>query len=261
MKKLISTNPSKNYRPIDEVEISSLEEVRSKVAAAHRAKHSWRELGVEKRVALLKKAVDHFEKEKERLAKLISQEMGKPIRSAIEEMDSSLEYFHSYFQMAKSALKPEVTFENEQELHEVHREPYGVVAAIAPWNYPFSNFVWQAGQNLVAGNTIVFKHSEETPLLGKAIEEILLKYLPNGVFNEIYGGAAVGEILIHQDVNLIAFTGSTKAGIQINKVAAGRFIKTIMELGGSAPGILFEDSEVTDTVIEAIYSNRFSNCG
>ena len=137
---------------------------------------------------------------------------------------------------------------------------YGVAAVIVAWNYPFSNFVWQTGQNLVAGNTVVFKHSEETPLFGKAIEEIMVKFLPPGVFNEVYGDGSVGEMLINQNVNLICFTGSSNSGVKINQIAASRMIKTVMELGGSAPGIVFEDADL-DTAAQAIINNRFSNSG
>ena len=149
--------------------------------------------------------------------------MGKPIKEAHEEVEAGLFYFRSYLETANKYLKPIVTYETEQELHAVYHEPYGVAAVIVPWNYPFCNFVWQCGQNLVAGNTIVFKHSEETPLTGKAIEECFKKHLPANVFSEVYGDGSVGQMLIEQDVNLICFTGSSKTGIQINKAAAGRF--------------------------------------
>lgn len=260
MPKLISKNPAKNYQPVGEVEISSLEEVKNKVAAAHKAKRKWQELGVEGRIAMLKKAVDQFEEDKEQLAQIISKEMGKPIKQAREDLDYGISYFRSYMESAKKYLEPTLTHENDQELHEVHHEPYGVAGVIVPWNYPFTNFVWQCGQNLIAGNTVVFKHSEETPLIGKAIEERLVKHLPPGVFNEVYGDGSVGQMLIEQDVNLICFTGSSKTGLHINKSAAGRLIHTVMELGGSAPGIIFEDADI-EAIMDTLFMKRFSNCG
>lgn len=231
MSTLVSTNPSRNYEPIGEVEISTLKEVESKVAQAHKAKKDWRELGINGRIGLLRKAGQRFEKDKEQLAKLIAQEMGMPIKDARYDMDEGSKYVNSYLDTANEYLSPEVTFENDKERHEVHHEPYGVAAVIVPWNFPFSNFVWQCGQNLVAGNTVVFKHSEETPLFGKAIEEILSQELPGGVFGEVYGDGAVGEMLVAQNVNLICFTGSSKTGITINQAAASRMIPTVMELG------------------------------
>jgi succinate-semialdehyde dehydrogenase / glutarate-semialdehyde dehydrogenase len=258
--KLRSTNPSKNYQPLGDVEISTLEEVQNKVAAARRAAKGWRELGIEGRIKCLKKAVDHFEREKQTLARLITQEMGKPFKDALNEIEFAIEYFRSYFEKAEEYLKPELTHRGDGEVHEVHHEPYGVAAVIVPWNYPFSNFVWQTGQTLLAGNTVVFKHSEETPLFDKAIEEIMVKYLPDGVFNEVYGDGKVGEMLVNQKVDLICFTGSSKTGLKINQLAGGRMIKTVMELGGSAPGIVFEDADI-DSIASAIFAKRFSNNG
>lgn len=257
--KLKSINPS-NYQTIGEVETSTLQEVQAKVAAAHKAKKEWRDLGVAGRIALLKKVVQEFEKEKQVLASLINQEMGKGKMEALEEIEFGINYYNSYFAHAAEYLNPELTNRGEGELHEVHHEPYGVAAVIVAWNYPFSNFVWQTGQNLIAGNTVVFKHSEETPLFGKALEQVMVKYLPPGVFNEVYGDGSVGEMLINQDVNLICFTGSSQKGLQINQNAGSRMIKTVMELGGSAPGIVFEDADI-EAIVPAIVAKRFSNNG
>lgn len=158
-------------------------------------------------------------------------------------------------------LSPEVVYKDDKIRQKVFREPLGVAAVIIPWNFPLSNFVWGCGQNLIAGNTVVLKHSEETPLFGKLIEEIVGgSGLPEGVFNEIYGDGKVGDYLVHQDINLISFTGSTKVGKYLYKVAGEKFIKAVMECGGSAPGVVFEDADL-DSVIEVIYGNRFTNCG
>lgn len=259
MSKLVSVNPS-NYEPIDEVEVSSQEEIESKVAAAHKSKKTWRELGIAGRVELLRKVSAKFAENKERLAQLETREMGMPIKEALDDADFSLEYFNSYLDEGEEHLKSVVTLENDKERHEVFHEPYGAVACIVPWNFPFANWVWQCGQNLVAGNTIVFKHSEETPLCGKLIEEIVNSVLPEGVFNEVYGDGSVGEILVNQDVDFICFTGSTSTGIKIKQAAASRLIPTSMELGGSAPGIVFEDADV-DAVIGTIFTARFMACG
>lgn len=258
--KITSTNPSRNYEEIGSVELSTAEDVQAKITQAYKAKSSWRELGIPGRTKLLQKVASEIEQSKVPLAKLIAQEMGMPITNALSEVDDALYYWNSYLETAEQYLKPETTLETEAELHQVVREPYGVVAAIAPWNFPISNFVWTCGQNLAAGNVIVFKHSEETPLCGKLIENIVNKVLPEGVFSEVYGDGSVGKMLVEQNVNFICFTGSTATGIKINESAARRFIPTSMELGGSAPGIILEDCNVAG-IAETIYSNRFSNCG
>lgn len=138
--------------------------------------------------------------------------------------------------------------------------PLGVVAAIVPWNFPMGNFVWQCGQNLIAGNAVVFKTSEETPLAGKRIEEIINSVLPPGVFTEVYGAAQVGQTLIAQNIDAVCFTGSSSAGIAIAKAVAARLLPTNMELGGSAAGIVFEDVDL-EAVANTIYQGRFLNNG
>jgi len=258
--KLSSTNPSKNYEVISEVDVSTPEEIKAKVAKAQVAKKAWRDLGVDGRIKLLRKVSEKLAENKERFAKLEAEEMGMPYKEVFEDFDGGLDYFNSYLDKGSAYLKPIDTLENKDELHQVFKEPYGVVACIVPWNFPFANWVWQCGQNLVAGNTIVFKHSEETQLCGKLIEEIVNEVLPDGVFNEVYGDGSVGEILVNQDVNLICFTGSSATGIKIKQAAATRLLPTCLELGGSAPGIIFEDANLDD-VIESVFMSRFLACG
>ncbi len=260
MSKLVSTNPSKNYEQVGEVGVSTLGDIEAKVTKAHTAKKAWRELNVAGRIELLRKVSAKFAENKDRFAQLEAQEMGMPIKEALEDFDFGLDYFNSYLDKGEEYLKPVITFEDEKEIHEVFKEPYGVAACIVPWNFPFANWVWQCGENLVAGNTIVFKHSEESQLCGKLIEGIVNSVLPEGVFNEVYGDGSIGEMLVNQEVNLICFTGSTKTGIKINQAAAGRLIPTAMELGGSAPGIIFEDTDV-DSVVGTIFTARFMACG
>ena len=113
---------------------------------------------------------------------------------------------------------------------------------------------------MLSGNTVVFKHSEECPLCGKFLENIFVKNLPIGVFNEVYGNGEVGKILVSQDINMIAFTGSTKAGKSLYKTAGEKFIKATMELGGSAPGIIFEDADI-DLTVQNVCSYRLLNTG
>lgn len=261
MAKLISTNPAKNYAVLGEVEISTEEEIKNKVRQAQDAKQDWKELGVEGRVDLLKKVAEEIGKRKEEIAILATREIGMPISQSRYDVDGALDYFNWYLDNAEKYLSPEVTFEDAKSIHRVFYEPTGVAAVITPWNFPLSNFVWGAIQNLVVGNTVVFKHSEECPLFGKLMEEIMVKAnLPEGVFSEVYGDGKVGDFLVHQGINLISFTGSSKVGKYLYQVGAEKFIKVLLELGGSAPGIVFEDADV-DSALETIYSMRYDNCG
>jgi succinate-semialdehyde dehydrogenase/glutarate-semialdehyde dehydrogenase len=261
MRKLVSTNPAKNYEVIGEVEVSSKKEIREKVARANAARGEWYALGIEGRVRILRKVWRAFSKRKEELALLATREMGMPISQSKSDIDDGLGYFKWYLDHAKDYLSPELTHQDDKTIHTVYYEPLGVAAVITPWNFPFSNVIWGCGQNFVAGNTIVFKHSGEVPLFGKLVEEIISgSGLPEGVFNEVYGNGEVGDYLVHQDINLICFTGSTKVGKYLYQLAAEKFIKATLELGGSAPGIVFKDADL-DEILETLYFNRFINCG
>lgn len=262
MAKIISTNPSKNYEIIGEVEVSSEQEITQKVQKARKTTEFWGGLTINERYVYLDKVYQKLNGRREEMGKLIATEMGMPI-SVIDVMEvgSGLDYFKWYLENSEQVLIPDVTFEDETQTHTVYYEPMGVAAVIAPWNFPFSNFIWGVIPNLVAGNTVMFKHSEECPFFGKLIEEIFEQAkFPDGVFLEIYGDGKIGDFLAHQDIDLISFTGSTKVGQYLYKVAAEKFIPVRLELGGSAPGIVFEDANL-DKVIESIYFNRFYNSG
>lgn len=261
MAKLISRNPAKNYEALGAVEVSTKEEVRKKVQKANAAKHEWKALGVENRVGLVRRILDQLKKEKEALALLITREIGMPITQSRLDVDDAIKYLGWYLDNASSYLSPEVIYKDKKITHTVFHEPIGTAAVITPWNYPVSNFVWGCGQNLLVGNTVVFKHSEECPLVGKRLEELIAQCgLPEGVFNQVYGDGSVGNYLVQQEIDLVNFTGSTKVGKHLYKVAAGKFMKAVLEMGGSAPGIVFEDAAV-DEVLETIYVSRFYHCG
>ncbi|HLD03422.1 MAG TPA: aldehyde dehydrogenase family protein [Candidatus Dojkabacteria bacterium] len=260
MLKLISINPS-NYKKLGEVPVTRTKEIKDKVTKAHKAKEGWKNLGVAKRIELLQEIFAEFKKNKERFAMQEAQEMGMPIGEALLDFDATLDYANWYFENAEKYLAPETTFENTSEIHRVHYEPLGVAAVIVPWNFPFANFVWAALQNLICGNAVVFKHSEEVPLCTQLIEKIMLGgRLPEGVFSVGYGAGDVGRQLVNQDINLIAFTGSTKVGRQLYQLAGKKFIKAVMELGGSAPGIIFADADL-ELATQSVCLYRLLNQG
>jgi len=259
-KTIVSINPS-TAEVLGEVPSSENEEIIIKVTQAQKAKKLWKELGIEGRNKYLSKIIVLIKVNKEKLATLQAQEMGMPISDALIDVDDGIRYSQWYLDHASEYLSPQKTFENDQIYHQVFHEPYGVAAVITPWNFPISNFVWGVMQNLTVGNVVVFKHSEECPLFGKKLEEIISKAnLPDGVFSEVYGDGEVGDFLVHQNIDLIWFTGSTKVGQQLYKIAAEKFIKAVFELGGSSPGIVFADADI-DRTLESIFSDRFFNCG
>lgn len=260
--KLISTNPSDNYSYIGEVEVSELTEIQEKVVLARKAQGEWWVLGMKQRIEFLQKIYDALYQRRREISEIACKEMGFPItQQEMFDLGDGFSYFKWYLENAERILSPEVTFEDDKEIHRVYFEPYGVTAIIQPWNYPFCQWSWSVVPNLLAGNTVVFKHSEEVPLTGKLIEEIVNSTaLPKGVFNEVYGDGKIGEMLTDQEIDLISFTGSPRVGQLIYTKAAKKFIKAVLELGGSAPGVIFEDAEI-DLAVNHIFGVRFTNNG
>jgi succinate-semialdehyde dehydrogenase/glutarate-semialdehyde dehydrogenase len=261
MNKLISTNPANNYSVVGEVVISGLVEISEKVQKAKDAKTAWKELGVKKRVGLLRPICEEFAKRGEELAQLITKETGKPITQSRDESKGYVEDFEWFLDNAESSLVDEITYEDKDSIHKIVYEPFGVAGVITPWNFPFGMAVWGIIPSLLAGNTVVFKISEECPLVGKLMEKIFLNHkLPEGVFAEVYGAGEVGKQLSETDINIIWFTGSTKVGKSLYKTAADKFIKVVLEMGGSSPCIVFEDADIAKAA-QVIYASRFQNCG
>ncbi len=261
MAKLISTNPAKNYKVIGSVDISTLQEIKKKVADAHQAKTAWKEMGVKKRIVYLENMYQKFKDNKEKLLSLIIQETGKCVKDARVEVERYDNPFKWFLENAELYLQDEATHEDDIMIHKIVYEPFGVAAVITPWNHPVAMFVWGVIPNLLSGNVVVFKTSEECPLSGRLIEKIINSVkLPQGVFSEVYGDKKVGQLLMKQNINLVWFTGSSRAGKEVYKEAGKKFIKAILEMGGSNPGIIFENVDV-DRFIDKIYAKRFLCCG
>ncbi len=259
MVKLQSVNPS-NYQVLGEIEISDQAEIAEKVRLAKTAQKEWKDIGLEKRVELLRNAIGELNAKMAEITLMESREMGMPINEAVEDFNGNVDFANWYFDHAGRYLSPEITFANDLETHRVYYEPMGVSAVIIPWNFPFGNFIWGTMQNLIAGNTVVLKHSEECPISGKLFEDVFVKHLPKGVFNEVYGGGETGKLLVQQNINMIVFTGNTKTGRSIYEIAGQKFIKTVMELGGSAPGIIFREADIKPAVENVCYY-RLYNAG
>jgi acyl-CoA reductase-like NAD-dependent aldehyde dehydrogenase len=261
--KIIIQSPSDNYKVIAQVDASTSQEIDQKIVLAHKAFAQWSEYSVQERIKILEKLLPAFVAQKKEIAKLIATEMGMPISVCMEiDIQSGLNYFQGYLNNAVEWLQPEIVFENETEQHTLYFEGLGVVAASIPWNYPFTNFIWAAISNLLVGNTIVVKHSENSILTSKLLEQIIVSCnLPEGICNFVYGkGYDVGDYLINSDVDMIWFTGSVATGHHVYQVAANKDIPVILELGGSAPGIVFEDADI-DKAVESIFFYRFLNSG
>lgn len=261
MAKLITTNPANNYEVVGEVEISTDTEIADKVAKASEARTKWKELGVDARVRLLEPIRDEFKARVEEIARLISTETGKAINESTAEVTRYVDELTWFLENGKTALADQITLKDDESHHRMVFEPYGVAAAIAPWNFPFGMAVWGIFPNLIVGNVVVFKTSEECPLVGKLIEQVMSNHdLPEGVFAEVYGAGDVGKKLTESDINLIWFTGSTKTGKSLYKTAADKFIKAVLEMGGSNPCVVFDDIDI-EQAAPVIFNGRFRHCG
>ncbi len=261
--KIVSTNPSRNYEILGEVDSATEQDVAEAVKNAREAQPQWAALSQEERNVAIRSFVDICKQDDnyKRISEMMSQEMGKPIREARHQMKDTFDYFDDYMNMAKDALKPQVVFENDTERHTQTREPLGVIACIAPWNFPFLNLPWQCGQALLVGNTVVYKPSEEIALFAQLMQELIEQSsIPKGVFTVLLGDGAVGEMLVGQDVDAVSFTGSTKTGQRIIEIAAKKSTRVLTEMGGSSPGIVFEDADIPK-VVDIIYLMRYDNTG
>lgn len=259
MAKLKSINPACG-KVIGMVSISTPAEIKSKVEMARKAHTNWKEVILKDRLKLIKKIRDEVAKDKTKIADLTTIEMGKPISESLPSVASNIQSIDWWLEYSEKILKPVTTINNQTETHQIVYEPLGVAAVIAPWNFPSGNMLGPVITNLIVGNTVVFKHSELCPLTGRYLAEIFNKILPKGVFNLVTGDGKVGEELANQDINLIYFTGSYPVGQKLYEIAAKKFIRAFLELGGSAPGVVFADANL-DTISENIFGQRFHNNG
>lgn len=261
MEKLVSMNPATNTL-IDYVAITPRESIHQIVQQAQAAKKPWKKLGVKKRIELLRPLVELFKKYETELCLLTSLEIGKTIKECREDFAADIHYFTEFLDNGASYIEDEVTVDEDHIQHRIVYEPRGVVACIVPWNFPLTNFLWSVMPNLIVGNTVVFKHSEECPLMGKKIEDIMNEYgkLPPGVFTEIFGGSETGWQLVNENIDMIWFIGSSRVGKKLYELAGKKQIKAILEMGGSNPAIVFADADL-NIAIPKIVSGRFGNCG
>jgi succinate-semialdehyde dehydrogenase / glutarate-semialdehyde dehydrogenase len=254
-KKLSSYDPS-NGNLVGEVQITPIEQVSELVSNAQIAAKSWKTININDRVKLLEKAYSNIEPQVNKLAVLLSQEMGKDIRRSTGEVHGTV-FGGSYL---AQATREALTTKNLPGGTKVEFKPLGVAAVISPWNYPLAmanNLIVPA---LVAGNTVIFKPSEETPLIAKAFTEHLNEVLPKHVLQIMYGDGEQGKALVESDINIVAFTGSQATGRDIMARASNKLKRLVMELGGNDPMIVMKDSNIEAAARFAVASS-FENAG
>jgi 1-pyrroline dehydrogenase len=254
-------NPA-NDRLIARVPKSSSEDVDRAVEAADKAFPAWGAATPAERSNALLKLADAIEARGEEIGRLESQNAGKPVGAAIDEVPVVVDNLR-FFAGAARLLEGKAANEYmEGHTSMIRREPVGVVASIAPWNYPIMMAGWKIGPALAAGNTVVLKPSARTPLTALVLAEIAADILPPGVLNVITGtGGDIGDALVgHPKVGMVSVTGDTDTGKHIARVAADKVKRLHLELGGKAPVIVFDDADL-DAVAEAIKLWGYWNAG
>lgn len=255
-------NPE-NGEKIAAVKGASDEQVHEAVVAAENAFSAWSRVTPAERSNLLMQVADAIEKRSEELSRLESLDTGKPYQRMLEdEIPPIIDCFRFYASACRLLTGSAAGEYFEGMTSMIRRDPIGVVAQIAPWNYPLMMAAWKIAPSLAAGNCVVFKPSENTPLTMLELAPLFQDIFPAGVFNIVTGnGPEVGAALAkHPRVRMISVTGSVNTGKEVLRLASGNLKRTHFELGGKAPVIIFDDADIANTV-EAIRSYGYYNAG
>ncbi len=230
---------------LDSVPRGAAPDVEAAVAAAKAAFDGWRRTSANERANLLHEAAAQMRAHAAEIVRLLTLEEGKPVPENEEELDWTANTFDYYAELGRHERGRVLPSAEEAQLNLVLKEPYGVAACIVPWNYPLLLMAWKTAPALAAGNTVIIKPSELTPLTTLYLAEHCFDALPAGVLNVVTGyGKEAGEpLVIHPDVPVIAFTGSLATGQRIASLAAPLMKKLHLELGGKDAFVVAEDAD------------------
>jgi acyl-CoA reductase-like NAD-dependent aldehyde dehydrogenase len=249
---------------VESLEPATEDDADAAIARARDAFPAWRDVQPGDRSSLLRRLADALDAEQENLAQLESKNTGKPIGDSRGEMAMVAETFHYYAGMPERLLGDTIPVSGGVDV--TFREPLGVVGLIVPWNFPLTIASWKMAPALAAGNTLVLKPAELTPLSAMEFERIALEAgIPEGVVNVVVGpGSKVGKRLVeHPDVAKVAFTGSTEVGKGIMAGAAGTIKRVTLELGGKSANVVFADADLQKAAASApiaVFGNAGQDC-
>ncbi len=249
---------------LTEVPRADVEDADDAIARAKEAFPAWRAVTPDDRADLLRAVAAGIEDRAEELATLEARNVGKPISDARGEVAMVAHVFHYYAGAPERLLGDTIPVTGGVDM--TFREPLGVVGLITPWNFPLSIASWKVAPALAAGNTVVLKPAELTPLTALELERIALAAgIPEGVFNVVNGpGRVVGERIVeHPDVAKVAFTGSTAVGRRVGELAAQRIKRVTLELGGKSANIVFADADLEKAAAAAplaVFGNAGQDC-
>ncbi|MBL3699213.1 aminobutyraldehyde dehydrogenase [Leucobacter luti] len=244
------------YRAASEAEVTRA------FAVAHAAFPAWKRITPRERQAVLLRFADAIEAHAEELLRLEITETGKPLAVTRElEVLRSADQLRFFAGLGRAPQGLAQTEYAEGFSSLIRREPVGVIAQVTPWNYPLMMAIWKIGPALAAGNTVVLKPAETTPSSTVALARIAAEVLPPGVFNVVVGGRATGRLLSeHRAADMVAITGSVRAGAEVMAAASRNITRVHLELGGKAPAIVFADADL-DLAVRGIAAAGFFNAG
>ena len=242
---------------------ASQEQIDQAVAAATHAFLKWAVTTPGQRSGMLLKLADRIEAEAEDFARLESQNCGKPYaRVLADEIPAIVDCFRFFAGAARCMNGSAVGEYVAGHTSMIRRDPIGVVASIAPWNYPLMMVAWKISPALAAGNTVVLKPSEQTPLTALKLATIIAEIFPAGVFNLVLGrGESVGAPLVsHPGIDMISLTGDIATGRKMLQAATATIKRTHLELGGKAPVLVFDDADL-ESVVNGVRTFGYYNAG
>ncbi|HEY2037266.1 MAG TPA: gamma-aminobutyraldehyde dehydrogenase [Steroidobacteraceae bacterium] len=245
------------------VAAATAEQVDAAVEAAERAFPGWAGTAPRDRAAVLLRIADLVDGDAAEYAALESQNTGKPLAAVLaDEIPAIADVFRFFAGACRTATGPAAGEYLPGHTSLIRRDPVGVVASIAPWNYPLMMAAWKLAPAIAAGNTVVLKPSEQTPLTALKLAESLAEVLPAGVVNIVCGrGEPVGKMLVsHPRVRMVSVTGDVATGQKVMALAAGNLKRTHLELGGKAPVLVFDDADL-QSVIAGIRTFGYYNAG
>jgi acyl-CoA reductase-like NAD-dependent aldehyde dehydrogenase len=265
MRKIVSRNPATGEL-LREIDCASESEVYSAVARAKLAQTAWADLGVRRRIAILREFQARLHGRKSEIAAAITREAGKPLaESLVTEilivLDAARFLIDNAFRLLRDEPVPHGSLATKLKRGSLLREPYGVIGIISPWNYPFSIPATESLAALVAGNAVVLKPSELTPLVALELASLLHESgIPKEIFQVIAGDGVAGSALVTSGIDKLVFTGSVATGKRIAAAAAERMLPVVLELGGKDPMLVLDDADM-DVASSAAVWGAFVNAG
>ena len=263
--KITSVNPATG-QVLGELACADEADVHAAVARARAAQVPWAELGLRRRIAILREFQRKLHSRKPKIAAAITREAGKPVAEALVTevlvvLDAARFLIDNAWSLLRDEAVPHGNLATKLKRGRLIREPHGVIGIISPWNYPFSIPATEALAALVAGNAVVLKPSELTPLIALELASLLHSAgVPEDVFQIVIGDGPVGSALLRCPIDKLIFTGSVATGKRIAAAAAERLLSVVLELGGKDPMLVLDDANI-DVASSAAVWGAFVNAG